>query len=95
MGLPSDHRCREFVDQAARKRPRKPQPSERATWFEGCVVDDRDRIIPNLANVLVALWDAPQSRTPLPSTPCSRRRSSPRRCPSPKTERARVPIGLP
>lgn len=50
----------EFVDQAARKRPRKPQPSERATWFEGCVVDDRDRIIPNLANVLVALRNAPQ-----------------------------------
>jgi predicted P-loop ATPase len=45
----------------AAKRPRKkPEPKALAPWLAGAVVDDRKRVLANLANVMVALRTAPE-----------------------------------
>ena len=47
------------LDSALRKKRRPPAP-DRAAWLKGCILDERGRVIPNLANVLTALRAAPE-----------------------------------
>jgi predicted P-loop ATPase len=37
-----------------------PPPATRAPWLKDCICDERGRIVPNLANVLIALRAAPE-----------------------------------
>ena len=53
----------EFVALATKPRSRKPPPSaNRAPWLQGCIEDDRGRVIPNHANLMIALRAAPEIR---------------------------------
>jgi predicted P-loop ATPase len=46
-----------FKGARAKKRP---SPAPRASWLKDCICDERGRIVPNLANVLIALRAAPE-----------------------------------
>ena len=52
------------VDSAVNIKPFKPKQAKfktcGAAWLSGCVRDDRGRVVPNLANVLLALRAAPE-----------------------------------
>jgi predicted P-loop ATPase len=48
-----------FPLERARAR-RRSTPTARAPWLKDCICDERGRIIPNLANVLIALRAAPE-----------------------------------
>ena len=47
----------------SKKVRRRGARSERPSWLNGAVEDDRGRILPNLANVLIALRSAPEAKS--------------------------------
>ena len=49
-----------LLDAAIRRKRRLKSDAAPAFWLRNCLCDDRDRIVPNLANLLVALRAAPE-----------------------------------
>jgi predicted P-loop ATPase len=58
---PPPNNVEDFTSRALERKARKPRPRPALPeWAHRCIKDDNDRIIPNLANVLVALRALPE-----------------------------------
>jgi hypothetical protein len=58
---PPPNNVEDFNSRALERKARKPRPRPALPdWAERCIKDDMERIIPNLANVLVALRALPE-----------------------------------